>query len=69
MEHLVTAKLSRLEGTLKHGHLELVLNDKQLEDFNNMSETDKKDLLECDGNLIIDDYNLDDFEISDINFD
>lgn len=69
MEHLVIAELSGLEGYLKHGHLEMILNDEQLEDFNNMSEEDKKDLLECDGNLVIDDYVLNDYEIENINID
>ena len=69
MEHLVIAELSGLEGYLKSGHLELILNDKQLKDFNNMSEDDKKDLLECDGNLIIDNYTLNDYEIGNINID
>lgn len=69
MEHLVIAELSGLEGTLKRGHLELILSDKQLKKFNNISEADKKEWLECEGDLIIDDYDLDDFEIENINVD
>ena len=60
-KNLVTADLSYVVGHLRHGHYELELSDEEYEEFKKMDNYNKKEYI-CDcGEIIIDDYDMDDY--------
>ena len=60
-KNLVTGDLSYIVGHLRYGHYELKLSDEEYEEFKKMSNYDKKEYI-CDcGEIIIDDYDLNDY--------
>ena len=60
-KNLVTADLSYVVGHLRYGHYELELSDEEYEEFKKMSKEEKKDYI-CDcGEIVIDDYDLNDY--------
>lgn len=63
----VIAGIDYLAGYLKYGHFELNLNESKLEEFKNLSKEEQIDYIKEDGDLIIDDYELNDYgDITDI---
>ena len=57
----VTADLSYIVGHLRYGHYELELSDEEYEEFKKMSKEDKKEYICENGEIIIDDYDLNDY--------
>ena len=60
-KNLVTADLSYIVGYLRYGHYELELSDEEYEEFKKMSNYDKKEYICENGEIIIDDYDMNDY--------
>ena len=62
----IIADIEYVSGYLRRGHYELKLNDEEYNEYKNLSDEDKISWIE-DGNLIIDDYRVEDIgEITEI---
>lgn len=60
---LVTAKVEVLCGHLRYGHYECYIDSiGEQEKFKAMSEKDKKEYIEEHGDLLVDDYEVDDVD-------
>lgn len=57
----IIADVDYLMGYLRRGHWELELNEEEYNDYKNLSEEDKIECIENDGEFILDDYEIDDF--------
>ena len=62
MSKLITANCDGIVGHTRFGHWELNLTDAEYEDFNNLPEDEQIQYLKDEGSLIIDDYDIDDYE-------
>lgn len=58
----VTADVSYIVGHLRYGHYEMFLTDKELEEFKAGTDEDKRDFFSDLGELIVDDYEIDDYD-------
>lgn len=56
----IIADVDYVIGHLRYGHWELELNDEDYRGYKNLSEEDRMDWIEGDGNFIIDDCRIDD---------
>lgn len=56
--NIITAELDYVAGHLRYGHIELELDDKQFEEFKSLSEKEQKEWLKDEGELIIDDFEV-----------
>lgn len=64
---VIIGSIDYVVGYLKRGHFELNLDEEDLEKFNNLTEEEKRKFLKENGDLLIDDYIIDDFgDITDI---
>ena len=59
-----------VDGYIRSAHFELEISDeKEIEEFNNLSTPEKIERLREDGKLIIDDYRINDYgEITEIEY-
>jgi len=65
--NVITAQLDYISGYLRYAHYELNLNDEELVKFKNLTKEEQKEWICEDGELIVDDYKIDDCgEITDI---
>lgn len=60
MSKLVTADCEYICGHLRYGHWELNLTDSEYDKFCNMSESEQESYVRDMGDLVIDDYSVDD---------
>ena len=60
MSKLITADCDYICGYLRYGHWELNLTDAEYDDFCNMDESEQERYLMDNGDLIVDDYEVDD---------
>ncbi len=56
----ITAEYDYVQGHLRYGHQELILEGEKLEKFKLMSVEDQEYSLKEDGEFILDDYSLED---------
>lgn len=56
--HVITAYPDYIQGYIRSGYYELWLNDEQLEEFNKLSEEDKLDYIQDNGELEISDTRI-----------
>ena len=56
----IIAEIDYINGHLRYAHYELNLTDEELEKFKNSSEEEQQQWIEDGGDLIIDDYYLND---------
>lgn len=67
--HIICGDLDYVQGHLRYGHLEMELNDEDFEKFKSLSLKEQKEYLNDNGNLIVDDYEVDDWgSITEINY-
>lgn len=59
-----------VDGYIRSAHFELEISDeKEIEEFNNLSTPEKIERLKEDGKLVIDDYRINDYgEITEIEY-
>lgn len=57
----ITLSMNYVAGHLRYGHFELDLDDEQLEEFNKASKEEKLEWITEEGEMIIDDYEVDDW--------
>lgn len=57
---IIIADVDYVIGHLRYGHYELCLNEEEYNNYKNLSEVDKMDYIESDGEFLIDDYRIDD---------
>lgn len=59
-----------IDGYIRSAHFELEISDeKEIEEFNNLSTPEKIEILREDGKLVIDDYRINDYgEITEIEY-
>jgi hypothetical protein len=55
----VLADIDYLIGHLRYGHYELTLNDAQFKEFENYTDSEKKEYIRDNGELVLDDYSVD----------
>lgn len=60
-KNLVRADISYIDGYLRYGHYELELSDEDYKEFINLSDEDKKDYIRDCGEIVIDDYDVNDY--------
>lgn len=53
-----------VQGHLREGHLECTMTDEKFDRFNTLSEEDKIEWIKDYGKLIIDSYEVDDYEVN-----
>lgn len=53
-----------VQGFLRNGHIELILNDEEYKEFKSLSLEEQFEWIR-DGNLIIDSYRVEDYELGD----
>ena len=58
---LITAEVDYVNGYLRHGHWELFLEGKELEEFKNSSKEDQEFWLTEGGSFELDDYEVNDY--------
>lgn len=69
MFHKIVADIDYVQGYLRYGHYELILNDEEFEKFKSLSENDQEEEIRDNGNLMIDSYSVDDIgSITEINY-
>jgi len=56
----VSADYDYIQGHLRYGHIEMDLNDEELAKFKSMSEQEQYKWLEDDGEVIVDDFEIND---------
>lgn len=61
-ETLVTLELDYVAGHLRHGHKELYLDDKELEEFKTLSTEEQIERVCDEGHMVIDDWDVNDYE-------
>lgn len=54
-----------IQGFIRNGHLELELSDEEFKKFEVLSKEDKIDWIKEDGELYIDSYRVEDYEVGD----
>lgn len=57
----IIAQTEYICGHLRYGHFELDLSDEDYEKFKTLSKEEKDEWITGEGNLIIDDFELDDY--------
>ena len=57
----ITADVDYISGHIRYGHLALTLDESELKLFKALSDEDQLDYLDSQGDLIIDEYEVDDF--------
>lgn len=62
MSKLVTADCDWIIGHTRFGHWELNLTDAEYEKFKNLSENEQIKYIKSEGDLIVDDYEIDEYE-------
>ena len=68
-KHVVTAGISHISGTLRYGHYELLLDESEFLEFVNMTKEEKIEWIKSDGDILIDDFNINDIgDITDIEY-
>lgn len=60
MSKTIKADIDYVSGHLRYAHYELELDDDEIEEFSKLSEKDKKEWIRDEGELIIDDYTIND---------
>jgi hypothetical protein len=60
MTHNIVANLEYVMGHLRYGYLHLNLDEDEYQEFMTMSKEEKKDFIWGKGDIIIDDYEIDD---------
>ena len=63
--NIITANCAMF-GHLRYGHYELTLDDNKLKEFKSLSIEDQHDWIRENGDLMLDDYSLDETEIIEI---
>jgi len=53
-----------VQGFLRNGHIELILNDEEYKEFKSLSLEEQFEWIR-EGNLIIDSYRVEDYELGD----
>lgn len=61
MSMKIIAEVGYVVGHLRYGHFEATVPDDEVEEFNNMSEDEKKEYIREIGSLKIDDVEIDDW--------
>ena len=56
----IIAEIDYINGHLRYGHYELNLTNEELEEFKNSSKEEQQHWIKDEGDLIIDDYYLND---------
>lgn len=57
----ITAQVDYVSGHLRYGHFEATVPADEIETFNNMTAEEKKEYIRDIGELIVDDYEVDDW--------
>ena len=57
----VTADLSYIVGHLRYGHYELELSDEDYKEFISLNKEDKEDYIRDCGEIIVDDFDMNDY--------
>lgn len=57
----ISAPVEYVDGHLRYGHMEVEVTDEVAEEVSNMSEEDRKEWLQDNGKLVIDDYRVNDY--------
>lgn len=61
MGKLIRADLDYINGYLRYGHYELELTDEDYEEYSQLSQDDKESWIKDEGDLILDDYEVNDY--------
>ena len=56
----ITADLEYVSGNLRHGHLEMELSGDDIDKWNSSSREEKEEWISDAGDLIVDDFNVND---------
>ncbi len=56
----ITGEVDYVQGYLRYGHYEMLLDEKETEKFNQLSNEERAEYLREVGQLIVDDYSVDD---------
>lgn len=62
MSKFITADCNYICGHLRYGHWELNLTDEQFKEFESLSGEEQEQWIKDEGNLIVDDYEIDDHD-------
>lgn len=57
----VYADIEYLMGHLKYGHIELQMDEKEYKEYESYTDEEKEEYIMENGDLIIDDYEVDDY--------
>lgn len=61
-KYIVTADANWIQGHLRYGHWEMELTGAEYEEFKNLPEDVQIEYLKDNGSIIVDDYEIDDYE-------
>lgn len=61
----VTLSCDYIQGFLRNGHFEVILNDEEYKEFKDSSLKKKKEIIKDLGTLVIDSYRVEDYDLSD----
>lgn len=61
-ETMITLELDYVMGYLRHGHLEMGLDNEELEKFKSLSDGEQIYWIIGNGELIVDDYSVEDWD-------
>ena len=68
-EYRIVAELDYAAGYLRTGHYEVCVSGAELKEFCNMSRAEKEEFIGDNGEMVIDDYDINDHgDIGDIKF-
>ncbi len=60
METTITANIDYVQGHLRYGHYELILDKTELKEFKQISKEDQISWIEEEGEFILDEYRIED---------
>ena len=64
---IITANIDYIIGYIRYGHYEVEIPDEEVEDFKKLSQEEKNEYIKNNGDLLIDDYCINDCgDITDI---
>ena len=58
---IIIANVDYISGRLRSGHFELNLSNEKYEEFQNMSKEEQLNYIEDNGDLLIDDFSINDY--------
>lgn len=61
MTNVITGHVDYVSGHLRYGHFEMTLDDEEFEAFKALSKKEQINLLRNGGELIVDDWEVDDY--------